>query len=111
MLPYLMRNTVQTCTMFHLSGCSDQYAVYFEHNAEGATPHITIKTVEECADKCRSMPNCIAFDYDRNTKAFQDTACWIHTNVAMLMKAQSGVDHYLKGTCESEPRKFGNSLL
>lgn len=74
--------------------------MYFEHNAEGATPYHYIETVEDCASLCRSLPQCNAFDYDKNDPPFKNSKCWIHDDLNIVMKKQHGVDHHVKQACQ-----------
>ncbi len=90
---------------FITSECKEDFTVYFEHNAEGATPYPTVRSVEECASLCRAVPQCVAFDYDRNDPPFENSKCWIHSDVNIVMKKQHAVDHHIKRSCQ------GNLIL
>ncbi len=80
--------------------------MYFDHNAEGASQHSTIKTVKECSQICLTNPDCVGFDFDRNDSPYKNTHCWIHDDINMVIKRQSYVDHYKKDTCQEQTRKI-----
>ncbi len=93
------------------SECEDQFSVYFEHNAEGATPDDNIVTIHECAKKCRSSKDCVAFDFDYNDDPHKDARCWIHDNPQIKMKQLLGVAHYPRNTCVNKIRKLSLYLF
>ncbi len=97
--------------MHLFSECADQFSVYFEHNAEGATAHQSITTIHECAKKCRSDDQCVAFDYDYNDLQYKGSNCWIHHNPSIVMKEQPGVAHYPRNTCYNKIRKCSSRVL
>ncbi len=80
-----------------MTACSTPFERNAEHNAEGATPYHDIMSVNECADLCRTLAKCIAFDYDRNLPPYKNSRCWIHDDASIVMKEQPAVDHYVKG--------------
>ena len=68
-------------------------------------------TVAECAELCQSLPECIAFDYDRNLPPYKNSRCWIHDDSSIVMKEQPAVDHYVKGPCKSEGGNDDDNLI
>ena len=91
----------------HSTGCIGQYSVQYEHNAEGAYPVYgeDVESVDGCTELCQSIPECLAFDYDRNEPPYKNARCWIHDNPALVVKQQPAVDHYSRGKCQ-EPSMF-----
>ena len=85
--------------LISLIACSNPFERFVEHNAEGATPYHDIETVADCADFCRSLSECIAFDYDRNEPPYKNARCWIHDDPSIVMKKQSAVTHFVVEPC------------
>ena len=86
------------CNMY-FSDCISNFDSAYEHNAEGAKPYKKMKTVEACADLCREIPDCVAFDFDRNEPPYKNSRCWIHTDGDLVVKEQPAVDHYTRLEC------------
>ncbi len=76
-----------------------EFAVMFDANAEGASPYSEFSTVEECAAKCQSTTDCVAFDFDRNDNPYENSHCWIHYDANIIIKKQMVVDHFEKRDC------------
>ncbi len=97
---------VNCSTTFLISDCKDQFAVKFSHNAEGADGQSGIETRMDCAAKCVSMPDCVAFDFDSSAKPWKDIRCWIHDGGNLEVKSQANVDHYTRDLCTPKMRKL-----
>ena len=77
-------------------------------NANGGTGYAK-DTMELCQTQCRSMPDCVAFDFDPNGSSRK---CWIHTD---KMKANQltnapGVTHFAKN-CDSTSKRTLNCMF
>ncbi len=93
------------CFIYLFTACSTPFEKYNEHNAEGATPYRDMQSVDDCADLCHYLHDCVAFDYDRSKSPYRNTRCWIHDNPSIVMKEQPHVDHYAKGPLVCTARK------
>ena len=76
-----------------------QFSVLVDQHAEYAYPVHEIESVEDCAQLCQNIPECLAFDYDRNLPPFKNSRCWIHDVAGRPIIEVEGVDHYKKQPC------------
>lgn len=76
------------------------------HNAEGGTLYHGISSVSKCAEFCMKIPECVAFDFDKNDPPFKNARCWIHENSKCMVKKQALVDHYSRNVCSDKDGKI-----
>ncbi len=79
--------------------CMSNFDSHPERNADGGSPQRGFESVSACADRCRELPECVAFDYDRNDPPYREARCWIHNNSQLKVKEQPAVDHYTRIFC------------
>ena len=88
--------------------CRDEFDVLLEQHAEYAYPVYEIETEDGCADLCREIDECLAFDHDHNNPPFRDARCWIHDVQGRPIIPVEGVDHYIRKPCDFPSSMYHN---